>query len=432
MTSKLPNLEYLKFIEPHLALKIVEFLLKQNSTEELKTIYKNLSIATKNYDNIKNEKMLSETELNEFEEKNNKEMAELEEKLKAFLNLSENCETQKTHDLNLFSLGKKIIEETSTTEILQYATKLFDLKKYDKAASLLNSFSIFHENSRKNKSKAIYALYLLFSIKILTEAPAEKIEENFLKIKMSIEKLKEILDETFTKTDFDSVDNTQVDFKEVLLYRGYLVHWALFIIKYNSTLFLDVLFEDKYYNFIETSFNYLFKYLIVFAIINNSRKYIQKIKDSILKKINFIKANSKGPFITLLENIFINYNSQETTKLLEDCKETMKKDYFLYEFVEQFDTKVKNLILENYLLLNEDIEIEDCKLLFNENIDETKKNVKNLIEYFYPGAKIKEENDKISYVVEEDEINNYYKIKTNDLYALTKNMVEFFKENKNN
>ena len=110
----------------------------------------------------------------------------------------------------------------------------------------------------------------------------------------------------------------------------------------------------------------------------------------------------------------------------------MKKDYFLYEFVEQFDTKVKNLILENYLLLNEDIEIEDCKLLFNGNIDETKKNVKNLIEYFYPGAKIKEENDKISYVVEEDEINNYYKIKTNDLYALTKNMVEFFKENKNN
>ena len=432
MSSKLPNLKYLKFIEPHLALKIVEFLLKQNSTEELKTIYKNLSISTKNYEIIKNEKMLPESELNEFQEKNNKEMENLEEKLKAFLNLSENCEKQNTHDLNLFSLGKKIIEETSTTEVLQYATKLFDLQKYDKAASLLNSFAIFHENSRKNKSKAIYALYLLFSIKVLIKAPAEKIEEDFLKIKTSIEKLKEILDETFTKTDFDSVDNTQVDFKEVLLYRGYLVHWALFIIKYNSSLFLDILFEDKYYNFIETSFNYLFKYLIVFAIINNSRKYIQKIKDSILKKKNFIKADSKGPFITLLENIFITYNYQETLKLLGGCKETMKNDYFLYEFVEQFDTKVKNIILENYLLLNEDIEIEDCKLLFNGNIEETKKNVKNLIEYFYPGAKIKEENNKISYEVEEDEINNYYKIKTNDLYALTKNMVEFFKENKNN
>ena len=56
MSSTLPNLEYLKYIEPHLALKIVEFLKKQNSTDEIKSLYKSLSLKTLNYDNIQSEK----------------------------------------------------------------------------------------------------------------------------------------------------------------------------------------------------------------------------------------------------------------------------------------------------------------------------------------------------------------------------------------
>ena len=41
-TPILPNLEYIKFIEPHLATKIVEFLLKINPSDEIKTLYKNI------------------------------------------------------------------------------------------------------------------------------------------------------------------------------------------------------------------------------------------------------------------------------------------------------------------------------------------------------------------------------------------------------
>ena len=110
----------------------------------------------------------------------------------------------------------------------------------------------------------------------------------------------------------------------------------------------------------------------------------------------------------------------------------MKNDYFLHEFIELFDKKVKDFILENYLILNESINIEDVKFLFNENEEETKNKLTSYIEYLYPNAKIKEENKKIIYETDEEEINNYYKIKANDLYSLSKNMVEFFKANKNN
>lgn len=431
MSKTLSNLEYLKYIEPHLALKIIEFLLKENSTDEVKSLYKNLLIQTKNFDIISSQKFLSEAELNDLKSKNDTEIKELEEKLKGFLHLSENCEKQKTHDLNLFSLGKKIIEQTSPVEVLQYSTRLFDTKNLDKACTLLNSFSIFHENSPKTKSKAIYALYLLYSIKVFIGENPQEIEDNFRKITNNIDKLKNIFDSLFKKADFDSVDKVEVDFKEILLYRGYLLHWALFMIKYNSALFLDTLFEDKYFSLVQNTFIYLLKYLIVFSVINGSRKYINKLKDSILKKKNFIEKH-KDCFIILLENISVNFNYKDGMKNLEECKNLMKADYFLHEYSEQFEKKIREFILENYLLLNECVNIDDIKFLFNDKEDETKRNLINYIEYFYPNAKIKEDNKKISYELDEDEINNYYKIKTEDLYSLTKNMVEFFKQNKNN
>ena len=431
MSCTSPNLEYLKYIEPHLALKIIEFLIKQNSTEEVKSLYKNLAIQTRNIEKIQSEKFMSESELNELKSNNEAKLKELEEKLKGFLNLSENCQKQKIYDLNYFSLGKKIIEQTSPFDVIQYSTRLFDIKNFEKALIILNSFSIFHENSPKTKSKAIYALYLLFSIKVFIGENSEEIEDNFIKITKNIDELKNIFDSLFKKAEFDSVDKVQVDFKEILLYRGYLLHWALFMIKHNSALFLDTLFEDKYFSLIESSFIYLLKYLIVFSIINGSRKYIMKLRDAIMKKKNFIDKH-KDCFIILLENISINFNSKEAMKNLDVCKNMMKNDYFLYEYIEKFEKKIKEFILENHLLVNECINIDDVKLLYNENEEETKAHLKNYIEYLYPNAKIKEENKTIFYEVDEREINNYYKIKTDDLYSLTKNMVEFFKENKNN
>ena len=431
MSAALSNLEYLKYIEPHLASKIVEFLLKENSTEEIKTLSKNLSLQIKDFEKIQSEKYLSESELNELKTKSESEIKDLEEKIKGFLNLSENCEKQKTHDLNFFSLGKKIIEQTSPKDVLQYSIKLFDIKNLEKASMILNSFSIFHENNPKTKSKAIFALYLLYSIKVFSGENKEKIEEYFVKISKSIEQLKYMFDSMFKKVDFDAVDKVQVDFREILLYRGYLLHWALFVIKYNSALFLDTLFKENYFSLIETSFVYLFKYLIVFSIINGSRKYITILKDSILKKRNFIDKQ-KDYFILLLENIVVNFNYKDAMKNLDECKKLMKTDYFLHEYIEIFDKKLKEFILENYLLLNECVNIDDIKFLFNENEEETKRNLLSFIEFYYPNAKIKEENKKLYYEVDEDEINNYYKIKTEDLYSLTKNMVEFFKQNKNN
>ena len=411
----LPNLEYLKYIEPHLATKLVEFILKDNPNEELKSLYKTLSIKTKNFDKISSEKFMSESELTSLKSKTESDIKDYEEKLKGFLNLAENCEKQKTHDLTAFSLGKKIIEQTSPIEIIQFSNLLFDTKDFSKASMILNSFSIFHENNMKTKSKAIYTLYLLFSLKVFSGEKTEDIPEIFSRIVKGVEQLKNIFDSGFKNTDFDGVDKEQVDFREILMYRGYLLHWALFLIKYDSTLFLDTLLDDKYFTLIESSFIYLIKYLVVFAIINGNRKYINKLKEAVSKKKNFITAH-RDCFIFLLEDIIVYFNSENAKKSLEECKNMMKMDYFLYEYIDIFEKKVKEFMIENSIILNESLNIEDMKFILGEDDSKTKK---LLIE-------------KINYEVSDDEINEFYKIKTEDMYSLTKNMVEFFKQNKNN
>ena len=430
-TPILPNLEYIKFIEPHLATKIVEFLLKINPSEEIKTLYKNLSIKTKNFEKIKEENLILESDLNSLKSKTESEIKDLEEKLKGFLNLAENCEKQKTHDLTNFSLGKKIIEQTSPVDIIKFSNLIFDTKDFSKASMILNSFSIFHENNTKTKSKAIYALYLLYSIKLFNDEKPEEIIQIFEKIVKGIEQLKNIFDSQFQKTDFDGVDKEQVDFREILVYRGYLLHWALFLIKYDITLFLDTLFDENYFSLVSSSFIYLIKYLIVFSIINGSRKYANKIKEAILKKKNFIN-NHKDCFIILLEEILIYFNSKAAKKCLEECKIWMKNDYFLHEYIDKFEQKVKGFMIENYLILNENVDLEEVKFILEQDDEKAKKIILEKIKYLYPNAEIKEEKNKIKYDVKDDEINEFYRIKTEDLYSLTKNMVEFLKENKVN
>ena len=394
--SPLPNIEYLKYIEPHLATKILEFILKSSPNEELNSLYKNLSIKTRNFEKISSEKFMPESELASLKANTESEIKELEEKLKGFLNLSENCEKQKTHDLSNFSLGKKIIEQTPPIDILKFSNLLFDTKEFSKAAMILNSFAIFHENNIKTKSKAIYALYLLYSIRIYSGEKMEEIPGIFSRIVKGIDQLKNFFDSRFKNADFDGVDKEQVDFREILIYRGYLLHWALFLIKYDITLFLDTLFDDKYFSMIESNFLYLIKYLFVFAIINGNRKYINKLKEAVSKKKNFI-TNHRDCFILLLEDVIIYFNSKNAKKSLEDCKIKMKEDYFMHEYIDLFVQKIKEFMLENYLILNESVDIEEIK-----------------------------------FDVKEDEINEFYKIKTEDMYSLTKNMVEFFKENKKN
>ena len=212
--SSLSNMLYLKYLEPHLVIQILEFLQKNNSSnEDIKNLYTKILSSIQDYEKQKSNNIFDEAKINELKEKNEKEKKELDEKLEEFLNLSNNCIKENSYDLNSFSLGRKIIDETSPNLIILYAKKLYDSLEFDKARNLLTSFIKLNKFVNKNLSKIIYVLYLLYSINVLTKQEGKIIEKNFIEILNSLEHLKDYLDTEFKKTNFDSVDKIQIDFK---------------------------------------------------------------------------------------------------------------------------------------------------------------------------------------------------------------------------
>ena len=423
--ASLPNMVYIKYLEPHLVIKILEFLQKNNSSnEDIKNLYIKILSSIQDFEKQKENKIFDDAKITELKEKNEKEKQELFEKLEGFLNLSNNCIRENNFDLNSFSLGRKIIDETSPNLIIAYVKKLFDNLELNKAKDILTSFIKLNKIVNKNLSKIIYALYLLYSINILSNQDPKIIKKNFIGILKSLEHLKEHLDSEFRKTNFDSVDKIQVDFKEILLYRGYIIHWSLFLLESNVELFLDTLFKDTYFTLIENIFQYMYSYLIIFSILTKSKKYIYQIKESI-KKINI----QDDKFVDLFKEMFINYNIGNSVKLLEECKNIMKNDYFVYIYIDKFNEKCKETIIENYIFLNETIDLNDLSELFNKNIDETKKYTKDVIKFNYPLAEIEEkDNNEIEIKNDEREMENYYNIKTQELFDLTSNMVQILKK----
>ena len=423
--ASLPNMVYIKYLEPHLVIKILEFLQKNNSSnEDIKNLYIKILSSIQDFEKQKENKIFDDAKIAELKEKNEKEKKELAEKVEGFLNLSNNCIRENNYDLNSFSLGRKIIDETSPNLIIAYVKKLFDNLELNKAKDILTSFIKLNKIVNKNLSKIIYALYLLYSINILSNQDPKIIEKNFIGILKSLEHLKEHLDSEFRKTNFDSVDKIQVDFKEILLYRGYIIHWSLFLLESNVELFLDTLFKDTYFTLIENIFQYMYSYLIIFSILTKSKKYIYQIKESI-KKINI----QDDKFVDLFKEMFINYNIGNSVKLLEECKNIMKNDYFVYIYIDKFNEKCKETIIENYIFLNETIDLNDLSELFNKNIDDTKKYTKDVIKFNYPLAEIEEkDNNEIEIKNDEREMENYYNIKTQELFDLTSNMVQILKK----
>ena len=207
---------------------------------------------------------------------------------------------------------------------------------------------MLNESNKKNFSKTIFAFYLMYSINILLKMSNKKVETSFSLIISSIERLKNSLDEDFKKVNFESGEKIQLGYKQLLIYRGYLVHWALFLLDNNLELFLDVLYEDKYFQMIETSFPYLFKYLICFSIIAKSKKFISKLKESFIKNKSEVEQD---PYVQLFDSIFIDFDNDAAYDLVQKCKNLMKEDYFLNSFGSIFEEKIKETIVENYILL---------------------------------------------------------------------------------
>lgn len=187
----------------------------------------------------------------------------------------------------------------------------------------------------------------------MTNSSIEEIELSFIDIVQGIDKLKTYLDEEFKKINFDTVEKITVDFKQILLYRGYVVHWALFLLNNNIDLFLTIAYEEHFYSIIQSTFPYILKYQIAFTMLSKSKLYISKLKE------HLTCLEMQGDiFFDLFSSIYITYDYELAMKKLKECIEVMKEDYFMFQHENEFETTCKEIIIENYIITNSAIEIK--------------------------------------------------------------------------
>ena len=111
----------------------------------------------------------------------------------------------------------------------------------------------------------------------------------------------------------------------------------------------------------------------------------------------------------------------------------MKEDYFMHGYVNAFSAKYKEMIVENYVLTNEFVDVKEIAELFAGDESNAKKIVGDVIRFIYPQANVVEkENGVIGYDMEDNDGDCYYKIQMEELFKLTKGMVEFINMNDNN
>ncbi len=196
----------------------------------------------------------------------------------------------------------------------------------------------------------------------------------------------------------------QIDFKHILLHRGYLIHWSLFLLKDAKSgpeAFLDLVFKKEYYSLIETSFYNLFKYLVVLAVISKSKTHIKRLK------MTLEGLAHEDPFVKLFKSMFFEFDLESSFSQVKDCAKIIKSDYFLCEYEQLFLTKTREILLQNYIQLNSSIEVSTFSSFLGMDAKTTQTYLNDFFKIQYPEAVLALNNDTLTYLIPDADTHSY-------------------------
>ena len=159
---------------------------------------------------------------------------------------------------------------------------------------------------------------------------------------------------------------------------------------------------------IESSFNYIYKYLVVISIISKSNRNIHLLKNI------FSAITYEDEFSKLFNAIYEDFNVENSLGLIEECARFMESDYFLCDYSELFVTKCKEVLIENHVDLNTLIDTNLFARFFNEELDKIKTFIVNYIKSNHSDAEIHVNDNVIKYkfkdTTKENQVNFYLKL----------------------
>ncbi|KAJ7525811.1 hypothetical protein O6H91_17G067800 [Diphasiastrum complanatum] len=181
--------------------------------------------------------------------------------------------------------------------------------------------------------------------------------------------------------------------------RTWLMHWSLFIFfnhENGRNGIIDLFFQEKYLNAIQTNAPHLLRYFATAIIINKRRRNMLK---ELIKVIQQEHYTYKDPITEFLECLYVDYDFEGAQQKLRECEELIVNDFFLGKQVQEngyltmplrdeFLENARLFIFETYCRIHQCIDIGILSQKLNMTYGDAERWIVNLIRNARLDAKI--------------------------------------------
>lgn len=257
------------------------------------------------------------------------------------------------------------IQPSALDSLFSYAKFQFECGNYSGAAELLYHFRALNTNPEKNFN----ALWGKFAAEILMQNWDDALKDmNYLK-------------------DFIDSKNFTSPLKQ-LQQRTWLIHWSLFVFFNHANGrngIIDLFFQERYLNAIQTTCPHILRYLTTAVIVNKRRR--NYLKD-LVKVIQQESYTYKDPITEFLEALYVNFDFEDAKVKLIQCETVLANDFFLVSCRDEFIENARLFIFETYCRIHQCIDIGMLAEKLNMDKESAEKWIVNLIRNARLDAKI--------------------------------------------
>mmetsp|Transcript_12100 Transcript_12100/g.36895 ORF Transcript_12100/g.36895 Transcript_12100/m.36895 type:complete len:446 (+) Transcript_12100:102-1439(+) len=286
-------------------------------------------------------------------------------------------ELQEKKLFNMQHLGEKFGVTEDTLECLyDYSKFQFDCGNYSASSEYLNVYRLLQPN---RPDREFSALWGIFAGDILMQS-----WDSALKV---MNELKDMIDSMAKSGTLNPL--------QVLQQRSWLIHWGLFVFfnhPHGRNLMIEMIFQGEYLNTIQTNCPHILRYLTMAVITNKRRRNVLK---DLVRVIQQEQYTYHDPITEFVECLYVNFDFEGAQNMLQNCENTVKHDYFLKEYLEEFVENARLTIFEIYCRIHKCIDIEMLAQKLNMDRDSAERWIVNLIRNARLDAKIDSQQNQV-------------------------------------
>jgi len=275
---------------------------------------------------------------------------------------------RKEKALTMTNLNEKYgVPYDSLDALYHFAKFQFECGDYQQAGRYLG----LYRSLSSHPEKCLSALWGKFASEILMQNWEAALDD--------MNKLRDII---------DGNSKSQVSPLKQLQQRTWLIHWSLFVFFNHPSGrngIIDMFFNERYLNAIQTTCPHILRYLTTAVITNKRRKNVLKDLVRVLQQESY---TYRDPITEFIEDLYVHFDFEAAQEKLRLCEKVLVNDFFLVSCRDEFMEYARLCIFENYCRIHHKIDISMLAEKLNMEQEAAERWIVNLIRNARLDAKI--------------------------------------------